>query len=135
MCYLHFRHSYFSFFFFLKRPLQVQKILGSASNANKTIALYRVILYSSMWRVTLITGGKTKERLRKFAEAAVDRTMCQTHKLKHPSFPSATSTAPCRKIRAENAYLDGIKQHAINITSSPFPASWPNLAEKIYFLD
>lgn len=62
-----------------------------------------------MW-VILITGGETKECLRKFViEVVADRTMWQTRKLKHPSSPLATSTAPCRKIRAENAYLDGIK--------------------------
>lgn len=77
-----------------------------------------------------------KERLKKFAiEVVADRTMCQIRKLKRPSSPLVTSMAPYRKIRAENACIDGIKQHAINITSSPLSASWPNLAEKIYFLD
>ncbi|XP_024876615.1 caspase-6-like [Temnothorax curvispinosus] len=45
------------------------------------------------------------------------------------------AAAPCRKTRAENVFFDGIKQHAINITSSPLSASWRNLAEKIYFLN
>jgi len=111
------------------------KIFNSTQIKKNDVALHGVLKYTE-GHEGLITGGETKERLRKFAtEVAVDRTTCQIRKLKHPSSPLATSTVPCRKIRAENAYLDGIKQHAINITSSPLPASWPNLAEKIYFLD
>jgi len=82
-----------------------------------------------------LDGSEKKERLKKFAIEAAADTPCQIRKLKHPSSPLATNTAPCHKIRAENVCLVRIKQHAINITSSPLSASWPNLAEKIYFLD
>lgn len=75
----------------------------------------------SEW-IILIIGDERRERLKKFAtEAAAGRITRQSLKFKCPNFPWVTSTALCRKIKAENT--GQIKKHHINIASSLFSVS------------